>query len=265
MEFRILGPVEVLEAGVRLAVPGPRERTALAVLVLRAGQVVSVPDLIDAIWPDDPPVTSRQQVQTAVSVLRRAIGDHRRPVADRRILTHPPGYLLRVYPGELDADRFEAGVARARTELRAGRPGPAAELMRAALAHWRGPALDGLESPVIRAAAGALDERRLSTVEERAEAALSAGRAAEVVAELTRLVAVHPLRERLRGALMLGVYRMGRTSEALAVYRDGRRLLARELGVEPGEPLRALERGMLRRPAHSRCASAACCLHAAVG
>jgi DNA-binding SARP family transcriptional activator len=254
MEFRILGPVEVVDAGVRLAIPGIRERTAVAVLVLRAGRVVSVPDLVDAIWPDDPPATARQQVRTAVSTVRRAIGD---PL---RILTRTPGYLLRVDPGEVDADLFEADVTLARSDLRAGRTGRAADRMRAALARWRGPALDGLTSPVVRAAAEALDERRLSTVEALAEAEPPS---ADLVAELTGLVAAHPLRERLRRALMLALHRAGRTSQALAVYRDGRHLLARELGVEPGEPLRAVERLIRREPAGG-CGSPACCLHAAV-
>ena len=265
MEFRVLGPIEVYQSGERLAIPGVRERTALAALLLRAGHVVSVPDLIDAIWPDDPPATARQQVQTAMSVLRRAVGDARRPAAGRRILTRPPGYLLLVNPGELDVDLFEAGVALARADQRRGRPGAAADRMSAALAHWRGPAFDGLGSSVVRAAASALDERRLTTIEEYAEAALSAGRNAAVVAELTSLVAAHPLRERLRRALMLALCRVGRAAEALAVYRDGRRLLARELGVEPSEPLQALERSILRARDTGACGSPACCLHAAVG
>jgi DNA-binding SARP family transcriptional activator len=245
MDFRILGPLEVADAGVPVAIGGPRERTVLAVLLLRANRVVPVADLVDALWPGRPPATARQQIQTTVSLLRRSLGDPVRPVDRRRVITGTPGYRLRVEAGELDADVFAARVLRARADRTAGQPARAADGLRDALALWRGRALDGHDAPAVRSAAAGLDERRMAAVEDRAEAGLAAGRHAEVVAEVAALAVAYPLRERLHGALMVGLYRLGRQAEALRVYRDYRRLLVAELGVEPGPPLRAVQRAIL--------------------
>jgi DNA-binding SARP family transcriptional activator/tetratricopeptide (TPR) repeat protein len=233
VEFRLLGPVEVLDGGgvpVRLA--GRRERTILALLALAAGRVVSVDRMVDAVWESDPPQTARRQVHTCISVIRKALG----PI----VHTREPGYLLGADSDDIDVARFDALVAAARTA-----PGPreSAELLMRALALWRGPALDGLTG--LRAEAAALEERRLVIVEERVALELGLGRHAELVAELTGLVAAHPLRERLRAGLMLALHRCGRTAEALAVYRTTRRVLKDEFGVEPSAELRNLERAIL--------------------
>lgn len=251
MRFRILGPLEVSDRGQALPVGAVRERTTLAVLLLRANRVVSVADLIDALWPDGPPTTARQQIQTAVSVLRRSLGDagrggSGRAPADRRIVTCPPGYLLRVEPTEVDADEFVAAHVAGRAELLAGHPDRAARRLRDALDRWSGRALDGIAVPAVRAAADALDERRVTAVEDLAEAELAAGRYSDLVTELTTLVAEHPFRDRLRAALMRALYRMGRQADALRVYREGRGIMAAELGLEPGHRLQELERAILR-------------------
>ncbi len=246
MDFRILGPVQVAGSDGPVALGGVRERTVLALLLVHANRVVPVTDLVDALWPDGPPVTARQQVQTAVSLLRRTLGDPVRPEGQRRIVTLSPGYLIRVQDGELDAGVFTLRVAEARADLATGRADRAAEQLRAALATWRGRALEGLDAPAIRGAAAGLDERRMAAAEDLAEADLAAGRPADVVAEVATLASGYPFRERLRGALMLGLYRLGRQAEALGVYRDYRRLLVADLGVEPGHALRDLERAILR-------------------
>jgi DNA-binding SARP family transcriptional activator len=243
MQFQILGPLRVVEGGATVAVGGARERSLLALLLLRANRVVPVAELVDALWPQQPPVTARQQVQTAVWQVRRALGEAAPPAAPKRIETLAAGYLIRVEPGELDADVFAARVAAART-----RPdrAVAADELRRALALWRGPALHGVEPATVRVAAAGLDGQRLAAVEDWAEAELAAGRCGDVVAELTPLTVVHPFRERLQAALLLALYRLGRQAEALVAYRQYRNLLVSELGVEPGHQLQAVHRSILR-------------------
>jgi len=233
MEFRILGPLRVIDGDTAVTVGGVRERTALAVLLSSANRVVPVADLVDALWPYGPPATARQQIQTTVSVLRRALDAG-------RLVTEPPGYRLRIEPGELDAHEFERRVALAR-----GGPGAVADALREALALWRGAAFDGLDAPALRIAAAGLEEQRMAAVEDRAEAELDAGRWGAVVAELTTLAGAHPFRERLRAALMIALYRTGRPADALRSYRDYRRLLVSELGLEPGHRLQSVERAIL--------------------
>jgi DNA-binding SARP family transcriptional activator/tetratricopeptide (TPR) repeat protein len=232
MEFRLLGPVEVVDGGGPVRLAGRRERCILALMALAAGRVVSVDRLVDAVWERDPPETARRQVHTCISLLRKALGSV--------VETRGPGYLLRVEPADIDVARFDALVAAART---AAEPHESSAAYASALALWRGPALDGL--PGLRAEAARLEERRLVAVEERVTLELGLGRHAELVAELTGLVAEHPLRERLRAGLMLALHRCGRTAEALAGYRATRQLLNDALGVQPSTELRNLERAIL--------------------
>jgi DNA-binding SARP family transcriptional activator len=240
MDFRVLGSLEVSDRGAPVAVGGVRERTALAVLLLRANRTVPVADLIDALWPQRPPATARQQIQTAVSLIRRALDD------PARIVTQPPGYLIRVGPDELDAEVFDRRLATVREHVRQGDALGAADGLREALGLWRGPALDGLDAPPLRVGAVWLEERRMAAIEDRAEADLAVGRHGDVVADLAILVARYPYRERLHAALMRGLYRLGRQAEALHAYRHYRRELVSELGLEPGHQLQALERAILR-------------------
>jgi YVTN family beta-propeller protein len=239
LEFRILGPLEVLDDGRRIALGGPRQRAVLAVLLLHRGDVVSVDRLIDLVWSDRPPATAVKTLQVYVSHLRRALGDG-------VVVTASGGYSLAVEAERVDALRFERLVSEGHSALASDGPERAAELLRSALALWRGPALGDLAYETFaRDAVARLDELRLAAVEERVEADLQLGRHRELVGELEGLVREHPLRERLRGQQMLALYRSGRQADALESYRRARRALTDELGIEPGRELRRLEHAIL--------------------
>ena len=245
MEFRILGSFEVCDdSGRGVKLPAGRERALLAVLLLRRGEVVSTDALVDALWGEAPPSTATKALQGYVSHLRRLLDEADR---GRALETQPPGYFLRVDADRVDAFRFEALAARGWRELES-EPVTALATFEEALALWRGPALSEFAfaefaQPEIRR----LEELRLETVEGRIEAILRLGRHGAVVAELGTLVEAHPLRERLRGQLMLALYRSGRQAEALDVYREGRTLLSDQLGLEPGTDLQRLERAILEQ------------------
>jgi DNA-binding SARP family transcriptional activator/streptogramin lyase len=239
MQFRILGPLEVEGDGEPLALGGAKQRAVLAVLLLHANRVVSRDRLIDAVWGERAPETANSALQGYVSALRKTLG------ADL-ILTRAPGYVLETAPVSVDLGRFDALVAEGSTALAAGDAGRASELLREALDLWRGEPLADLDSAgFVQIERVRLEELRLSAVEERLDADLALGRHAELVPELHALVREHPLRERLRAQLMLALYRSGRQAESLDVYQQGRRLLADELGLEPGEGLKRLERAIL--------------------
>src|SRR6266508_934566 len=242
MDFRVLGPLEVRDdQGGELALGAGRPRALLAVLLLDANEVVSTDRLVDELWGGRAPATAVKAVQNHISQLRKILGDN-------RLLTRGRGYVLAVAPGELDLERFEQLVDAGARALAQGDAEAAAEALRGALSLWRGPALAefAYESFAQRPAAR-LEALRLGALENRIEADLALGRHAELVAELDELVASHPLRERLRAQLMLALYRSGRQAEALEVYREARRVLDEELGLEPGEELRELERAILRQ------------------
>jgi DNA-binding SARP family transcriptional activator len=187
-------------------------------------------------------------LQVFVSRLRKSL---RTVCADAVILTQPPGYLVRLPPESLDAARFDALVSTARQQGSAGAPERASGTLRAALGLWRGPALiDVVDAPIARAQAARLEEARLVATEERLDADLACGRHAELTAELDALTQAHPVRERLWGQRMLALYRSGRQVEALRVYRDLRKLLADEVGLEPSPALAALETAILRQAPH---------------
>ena len=247
MEFRILGPVEVWDGAQRLDLGGSKPRALLAVLLLRANQVVSTDQLVDQLWGEAPPPTARNLVQVYVSRLRQALHQSRdRSPTASALATRPSGYLLQVEPGDLDLDCFEGLTADARQATAAGDLERAAERWRAALALWRGPALAGAASEVRRTAVPRLEEARLVALEERLEVDLGLGRHVGLVGELEALVAAHPDRERPRRQLMLALYRSGRQAEALTVYRNTRQVLVEELGLEPSPALQELERAILR-------------------
>jgi DNA-binding SARP family transcriptional activator/tetratricopeptide (TPR) repeat protein len=248
MEFRILGPVEVWDGAQRLDLGGAKPRALLAMLLLHADQVVSTDNLVDQLWGEAPPPSARSLIHIYVSRLRQALHRSRDGSAAAPVLaTRPSGYLLRVEPGELDLDCFEGLAADARWATTDGDLERAAERWRAALALWRGPALAGAASEVLqRTAAPRLEEARLVALEERLEVDLRLGQHAELVGELEALVATYPDRERLRGQLMLALYRSGRQGEALTVYRNTRQVLVEELGLEPSPALQELERAILR-------------------
>jgi DNA-binding SARP family transcriptional activator len=244
VEFRILGPLEARQGDDVVRVGGARQRALLAILLLHANEVVSVDRLVDELWAEAPPATAAHTVQVHVSNLRKAL-EAAAPGAAGRLETRPPGYRLRTEPGELDLERFEALCARARAETE---PERAAALLADALALWRGaPLADVAYESFAQPAIGRLEELRLAALEERVDADLACGRHTALVGELQPLVAAHPLRERLRGQLMLALYRSGRQAEALDVFQEGRRALVEDLGIEPGPALQRLERAILRQ------------------
>ncbi|GIH27495.1 SARP family transcriptional regulator [Acrocarpospora phusangensis] len=242
MEFRILGPVEVWDGVRSLHLGGPKPRTLLAALLLEPGRVVSVERLIDVLWPTAPPGSAPALIQTYVSALRKELLAAGRGEV---IETRAPGYVVRTRPGEVDSAQFEVFVADGRRQAAAGDLEGASELFSAALGLWRGEALGGL-GEALRAEATRLEEMRLSAVEERVTVDLARNAESEIVAELRSLVGDHPTRERLRGQLMIALYRLGMQAEALAVFQRGRDLLVEELGIEPGSELRAVHEAVLR-------------------
>jgi len=249
IEFRLLGQVEAWRAGNRIELGGPKQRAVLASLALRAGRVVSQDQLIDDLWPEDPPARAAATVQVFVSNLRRALEpDRPRGEAARILATASPGYRLAVAPESVDAHEFARLAAQGREALTGDDPDRAADLLARAGGLWRGPALADLpDAPFARTEAARLEELRLAAAEDRADAELALGRHDTLAAELARRVRTHPLRERSRAQLMLALYRCGRQADALAAYREGRRILTDELGLEPGARLRELEQAVLRQ------------------
>jgi predicted ATPase/DNA-binding SARP family transcriptional activator len=240
VEIRLLGPLEVEVAGERVGLEGARQRRLLTALALRAPEAVPLDELVELLWGDAAPAGAVGALQRQVSRLRGRLGER---VAVRR---DPAGYVLEVDRGALDTRRFEELVGRARVALAAGDPARAAGDLRAALGLWRGPALaEHRFEEFAQGEIARLEALRVEAIEERLAAELAGGADAELVGELQALVAEHPLRERLRGQLMLALYRAGRQADALEVMRAGRRLLLDELGIEPGPELRRLERMIL--------------------
>lgn len=237
LTFGVLGPLEVRQDGKAVPLAGRRERALLALLLLRANEVVSRERLVDGLWGDDPPETAANALQVAVHALRKTLGRE-------RIETKGNGYLLRVEPGELDLASFEELVA----DSRDAEADVAAQRLRAALDLWRGePLADVGYAAYAPAEAARLEELRLEALERRLEYELELGAGGELVAELEQLIAAHPYREGLRRRLMLALFRAGRQAEALDAYRAARRVLIDELGVEPSPELQELERAILRQ------------------
>ena len=217
MEFRVLGPLEVLDGGRPVPIPGIRERALLTFLLLHAEVVVPFERLLDELWGAEPPETARKSLQVRVSALRKALGDD-------VLVTHGAGYVIRLGKGRLDLHLFERGLERGRRALEATRYAEATAMLQETLALWRGaPLQDFTYESFAQAAIHRLEELRLVALESRIEADLELGRDAELVPELESLVAEHPLRDHLRGQLMLALYRSGRQADALVVYQDGRR------------------------------------------
>jgi YVTN family beta-propeller protein len=242
VEIRLLGPLEVVAANGRgLELGGGRQRALLVVLALRPNEVVSNDTLIDALWGEAPPPTALKALQGLVSQLRRALA----PLGEEVIGTRSPGYVLAVDPDVVDAHRFERLAAMGRRELESDTQ-RAAGTLREALGLWRGDALaEFAYEPFAQDAVRQFADERLEASESLFEAELALGRHAEVTTELQALVAANPLRERLRGQLMLALYRSGRQADALEAYREGRLILDRELGLEPDVELRRLEQAIL--------------------
>jgi predicted ATPase/DNA-binding SARP family transcriptional activator/Tfp pilus assembly protein PilF len=240
-QFRILGAVEVLVDGTPAALGAPKQRAVLAMLLVNRRRVVSADALVDGLWGESPPASAVQSLQVYIHGLRRAVGAERIETAGR-------GYRAAVSEDELDLDRFERGLERGRAALEAGRAEDATDELRQAMALWRGSALADLPEESRRAAeADRLDELRLNALELRYDAELASGRHDAVVAELEALTAEHPYHERFLEQRVLALYRCGRQADALEVYREARRTLSEDLGLEPSRALQELERAVLRQ------------------
>lgn len=243
MEFRILGPLEVVEDGNPIALGTLKERLVLGVLLLHANEFVSREHLIDDLWGEAPPPTAHKAVNVYVSKLRKALGS---PGVDR-IATASGGYRLHVEPESLDATRVEVLLAEAQEFVAKGEPESAARRFEEALSLWRGPTLAGLPLESLgREEVARLDELRLTAVMDRIDCDLALGRHDQVLGELKVLVREHPLRERLRAQQMLALYRADRQAEALDAYAEARRTLVDDLGIEPSEALQRLQQAILR-------------------
>jgi len=237
LEFRVLGPLEVLDEGSPVPLGGRNQRALLTLLLLRANEAVSAERLVDELWGEHPPRTATTSLQNTVSQLRKLLGPG-------LLHTRPTGYLLEVTADQLDLSRFEELAGRARV----ADPADKAALLREALGLWRGAPLADMELETFaQAEIHRLEDLRLGVLEERIAADLEAGADARLVAEIESLVRVHPLREHLRSHLMLALYRSGRQAEALSAYHEARRTLVEDLGIEPGPELQALYGSILRQ------------------
>lgn len=244
MLIKILGPVEIAKGAHDVRLAGQAQRALVAALALRRGGVVPVSMLAEAIWDGVPPATARTKIQAHVSALRRALGQPTRRVCGP-LLTIESGYAFCSACVRLDLVAFDEFAAKGRTAFDVGDPGAASDLFGAALALWRGEVFAELSSPALRAAAQPLEERRLLAIEAKAEADLALRRPEVVVAELSTWLVTMPLRERLRGLVMLAQYRLGCRAAALSTYREGHRIMVAEAGLEPGPQLRSLHQQLL--------------------
>jgi predicted ATPase/DNA-binding SARP family transcriptional activator len=240
MQVRILGPFQLEDGGRQIPVGGVRQRAVLADLVLNTNEVIPSEQLLVELWGEDAPPSAANALQAAISRLRRVL-----PAG--RLITTGPGYMLRLFPAELDVTQFEQLIFEGRDALAAGTAAEAVQLLDQAMTLWRGPPLtDFRYEPFAQAEIARLEELRLACLEERNEANLALGSAGALPAELGRMVTDHPLRERLRGQLMLALYRSGRQADALEAYSEFRGTLMEELGLEPSSALRELQAAILR-------------------
>ena len=237
MDFQILGPIEVVDGGAGLPLGGRNQRAVLALLLLNVDEVVPTDRMIEAVWGEQPPRTALTSLQNSVSQLRKLLGPE-------RIVTKAPGYALRLQDDRVDVDR----VRKLADDSRTADPDRRASLLLEAESLWRGPPLaDFTYDAFAQTTIAQLEELRLSVTEERIEAEIELGRHAELLGEIEARVAEHPLRERLRGQLMLALYRTGRQADALHAYQEARRSLIEELGIDPGPALQRLHGAILRQ------------------
>jgi DNA-binding SARP family transcriptional activator/class 3 adenylate cyclase len=237
LDFRLLGPLEVVDGEARLPLTGRNQRAVLALLLLHAGHPLSTERIVDELWGEAPPKTATASVQNTISQLRRLLGAE-------RLVTRPAGYVLVVGDGESDLARFEGLVARSR----AVEPEERTTLLAEALGLWRGDPLADLEHETFaQEEIRRMEELRQAAVEERLDAEIACGRHREAIAELESVISRNPLRERPRAMHMLALYRAGRQAEALQAYQDARRVLVEELGIEPGPELQELHAAVLRQ------------------
>lgn len=248
MQFKLLGPLEVVDKGRSLSLNGTIQRATLGFLLLHGNSTIATSRILKALWPDDMPATGRKMLQNAVSGLRGMLSVNGEGADSTLLLTHAPGYLLRVEPDRVDLNRFHSLVNSGRADLVAGSWEQAARTLRNALTLWRGPVLtDLVESGVVWPELTAVQNARLAALEDCVEAEFSSGRYKEVISELETWVEIEPLRERLCGQLMRALYHCGRQADALGLYRRTRTRLIEEFGLDPGRELQELERSILNQ------------------
>jgi predicted ATPase/DNA-binding SARP family transcriptional activator len=248
MDFRILGPIEVISEGRAVSLGGSRQRALLGLFLIRANETLSIDRLMDELFGGRAQAPSAKAMHVQISRLRKSLAAH--AGGDGVIVTRGSAYELTIDPGQLDAHRFERLVAEGGQELAAGRPGPAAAALERALALWRGaPLADLAYERFTQSEIARLDELRLGAIEQHVDAELALGHHADVVGRLPGLIEENPYRERLRAQLMLALYRCDRQADALQAFQDARRALVDDLGIEPGERLRDLERAVLAQDA----------------
>jgi DNA-binding SARP family transcriptional activator len=246
IEFRILGPLEALDEGRAIALGGSRQRALLALLLLHANETLTTDRLIDELWGERAPANAAKTVQMQISRLRKAMAGKAGSGSAGVVVTRERGYELGLDPDRLDSHRFERLVAEGRSELTSGHPERAVSALEEALSLWRGaPLADLAYEPFAQREIARLDDLRAAALEQLIEAKLALGGHAEVVGQLEALIGEYPYRERLWAHLMLALYRCDRQADALQAYQDARRTLVEELGIEPGERLRELERAIL--------------------
>jgi predicted ATPase/DNA-binding SARP family transcriptional activator len=246
MDFRILGPLEALAEGHPVALRGSKQRALLAFFLLHANETLSTDRLIDELWGERQPTAAPKALQVQISRLRKALRTGAGNGSDTQLVTREQGYELQLEPERLDAHRFERLLAEGRSQLAAGHPELAATLFEDALSLWRGPPLaEFAYEAFAQSEIARFDDLHLAAHEQLVEATLALGGHAEVVAQLETLIAEHPYREGLHAQLMLALYRCDRQAEALQAFQNARRTLVEQLGIEPGERLRELERAVL--------------------
>jgi class 3 adenylate cyclase/DNA-binding winged helix-turn-helix (wHTH) protein len=246
MDFCILGPLEVLDEGRHVAIVGSKQRALLGLLLVNAGETLSTDRLIDELWGERPPATAAKTVQVHISRLRKALAAGAGNASEGLVVTREHGYQLEIDLERLDSHRFERLLAEGRRELAANRPDSAAPVLEQALSLWRGrPLADLAYEAFAQGEIARLEDLRVAALEQLIDAKLALGRHVEVIGELESLISDYPYRERLRAQLMLALYRSDRQADALQAYQDARRALTDELGIEPGERLRELERAIL--------------------
>ena len=242
MEFGLLGPLVVRDGTHTVTVSAPQQRVLLAALLLNAGRVVSLDALAEVLWDGESPTGARSALHSAVQRLRATLG----PSGADLIETQPPGYLITLEDGQLDVRAFGMLASRGHAAAEAGRWTEAADQLRQALGLWRGEPLADVPSLLLRdREVPPIVDQRLQALATRIDADLQLGRHGEVVAELRQLVAAHPLQEQFHAQLMLSLYRSGRQADALAAFQDVRRVLADELGIDPGPELTVLHQRIL--------------------
>ena len=244
LQFQVLGPLEVFDGDRILTPTPPKVSRVLALLLLRANQVVSIEALIEELWGEEPPASAVGTTQTYVYQLRKMFDRH--PGVGEWMVTKPPGYLMRLSPSQLDATAFEALSRQGRQLLEAGQPGPAAQILRRALDLWHGPSLANVRlGNLLEAHAIHLDEQRMRTLELRIHADAELGRHHELIGEMRVLVATYPLNEWFHAQLIAALSRSGRRAEALQAYQKLRHVLSAQLGLEPQPELQRLHQEVL--------------------